>query len=321
MFYMVFGFPFFEADNASEILRQNRKYTNAFDGMCVIKQELKDSSSKISKDALNLLLLLLEQDPKKRISAADALNHPYFIPVPTGMTKISGTNDLVSDPLSKSTPTMSPIKPIGNGKQLITEDNRARRQSVKVNPNQTADRFANKDSFYLDMGKPELNGKIDTITTGSSNENSVLLQKQNSNASVGSNGPDSPSSFSSKNKGVVKRSRSLKPGVSVAGGANQSFLKAAIFRNMQKNNSEMTEEIKDGGLLTLERRRSDNQQGERSPFSGLSPLSSARSGSPDRDSDSESNDEGSTPTGKSGKALASSKRRFQPFAKKNAQAK
>ena len=98
----LFGYPFFEGQNASEILRMNRKFTFEFDAIYVIKQEMKNPASKISKDALNLLLLLLELDPMKRISAEEALSHPYFIPVPSGMLKMEGSNDLISNPLSKS---------------------------------------------------------------------------------------------------------------------------------------------------------------------------------------------------------------------------
>lgn len=38
---------------------------------------------------------------KKRISAAAALNHSFFIPVPTGMQKVVGSNEFVVDALSK----------------------------------------------------------------------------------------------------------------------------------------------------------------------------------------------------------------------------
>jgi len=77
----LFGYPFFEGSNASEILRLNRKFTSEFDAITKVKQEIKDPNSKISKDGLNLLLQLLEFDPKKRISAAQAIAHPYFTPL------------------------------------------------------------------------------------------------------------------------------------------------------------------------------------------------------------------------------------------------
>jgi len=50
LFYMLFGYPFFEANNASEILRLNRKFTAEFDAIHTIKTEIKNNSTKISKD-------------------------------------------------------------------------------------------------------------------------------------------------------------------------------------------------------------------------------------------------------------------------------
>ena len=52
----LFGFPFFEADAGSEILRMNRKFTNEFDAIAQIKQELKNPYSKISKEGKNAML-------------------------------------------------------------------------------------------------------------------------------------------------------------------------------------------------------------------------------------------------------------------------
>mmetsp|Transcript_102253 Transcript_102253/g.142375 ORF Transcript_102253/g.142375 Transcript_102253/m.142375 type:complete len:161 (+) Transcript_102253:331-813(+) len=70
MFFMLFHYPFFDGSDASEILRWNRKYTNEFDAMITIRQEVKDSSTKINKEGLDLMLKLNEFDHKKRITAA-----------------------------------------------------------------------------------------------------------------------------------------------------------------------------------------------------------------------------------------------------------
>jgi len=51
----LFGYPFFEGANASEILRLNRKFTSEFDAINTVKQELKDPISKISKDGISLI--------------------------------------------------------------------------------------------------------------------------------------------------------------------------------------------------------------------------------------------------------------------------
>ena len=189
--------------------------------------------------------------------------------------------------------------------------------------NQAKDRFAQKNSFYLDMGKTELNGRTDTLTNGSSNGNSVLLHKRgDSNASVGSGtNPDSPSTFS-KQQSLFKRSRSLKPFNPMPNsGGGQSVLKAAIFRNMQKNNGDMASEDGKEDTLKVERRHSDNTSGKNSDHSSDRGYESR---SPDRDSQDESSDDSPKRLEKI-KALEKSgikqsqagKRRFLPFAQKN----
>lgn len=120
------------------------------------------------------------------------------------------------------------------------------------------DRFAEKDSLYLDMGKPELNGKIGTLANGSHNDSLLLHNRGDSNASV----TLKDGTHSSFAKGVQQpdqktRSKSFR---GHAGGANnQSFLKAAIFRNMQKNSDYTGEEIKED-LMDIKRKRRESDR-------------------------------------------------------------
>jgi len=44
---------------------------------------------------------MIQYDPKKRISAVDALNHAYFKPVLCKMIKISSSKELILDPINK----------------------------------------------------------------------------------------------------------------------------------------------------------------------------------------------------------------------------
>lgn len=123
-------------------------------------------------------------------------------------------------------------------------------QSSKIaSPRNLQPRFAEKDSLYLDLGKPEMNGKIDTLTSGSAN-NSLLLQKADC---------ASPKIASPFSKNAMMRGSSFKNQVS---GGNKDVLKAAIFRNMQNNNED--EEFKNENLFPIksieakhDRRRSD----------------------------------------------------------------
>lgn len=46
----MFGFPFFDGSNASEILRLNRKFTVEFESLHLVAKELKNPTSKYSRE-------------------------------------------------------------------------------------------------------------------------------------------------------------------------------------------------------------------------------------------------------------------------------
>jgi serine/threonine protein kinase len=255
LYFILFGVAFFEGPNASEILRANRKFTGDFTAILNVKKEIKDPNSKINKEGLNLLLQMLELDPKKRISAGQALTHPYFNQV---KGDYSTDRDCVS-PTRFSNPekyNLSGSKP-----------GSLRNSGVLAN-NNGGDRYAQKDSLYLDMGKPELNGKVDTIGNASNN-NSILFNKLNSNANIGNAGSN-PASASNFKLSPDKKTRSFKAANNHAGAPaqNHSFLKAAIFRNMQKNNSDVPgEEYKDDYSPSNKESQSAGFPNGTSPFS------------------------------------------------------
>jgi len=250
VFYMLFGHAFFVGSKADEILQLNREVTE-FEAIYVLKKELKDPNSKINKEGINLLFQLLEYSQKKRITAAQALNHPYFTPS-AHIQKQSSSKELILDsPKHSLTEVSSPtgLKNI----EFINSVN-----SEKGSPNVTSgNRYAEKDSLYLDLGKPEMNGKLNTLTNGSAN-NSInmkggLVNSNNNSLSVFAKQGGQDQDGKSPNRSSFK-------GGYAAG--NQSFLKAAIFNNMQKNNDMGDSPVrKDEGMnfqLKLERRHTDN---------------------------------------------------------------
>jgi serine/threonine protein kinase len=246
LYYMLFSQPLFEGSTAQDILRANRKFTGDYHTMNTIRLEYKDSTSKISKDGLNLLLDLVEFDPKKRITANHALTHPFFIPVPMGMQRVIGSNEFVIDALNKysqaeiyspSSPlklnlapqhreqVYSPLTPL-TPMRMDSFDN------SPMLPPSKKDRFVREDSLYLDIGKPEINGRVDTITSGSMNNSLLLATRTDSTNELPS--PCLPSKFSTLGTGLVRtNSKTYK-----SSNNRPSFLKAAIFNNMQRNNSE-----------------------------------------------------------------------------------
>jgi len=99
-------------------------------------------------------------------------------------------------------------------------------------PNSKKDRFVREDSLYLDVGKPEINGRVDTITSGSMNNSLLLANRTDSTNELPS--PCLPSKFSNLGTGLVRtNSKTYK-----SSNNRPSFLKAAIFNSMQRNNSE-----------------------------------------------------------------------------------
>ena len=118
--------------------------------------------------------------------------------------------------------------------------------------NTNKDRFIDKDSLYLDVGRPELNGRVDTINNGSTH-NSILHQNRGSEfgSSNGASSNSAMSPFSKSPLGEQRRhtGRSFKVNGSI--GSNQSFLKAAIYRNMQRNDEDCKDDMSPGAKLEV----------------------------------------------------------------------
>jgi len=252
VFYMLFGYPFFAGSRASEILQLNREVTE-FEAIYILKKEIKDPNSKINKEGINLLFQLLEYSQKKRITAAQALSHAYFT-TSTHIQKPSSSKELILDSPKHSLTEVSSPTNVKNAEFISSFNSEKGSPSPRVT---SGNRYAEKDSLYLDLGKPEMNGKLNTLTNGSAN-NSINMKGGNINSNN-----NSLSVFAKQGgneEGKSPNRSGFKNGY-VAG--NQSnFLKAAIFNNMQKNNDMGDSPKKKDETMTfqlkLERRQSDN---------------------------------------------------------------
>lgn len=228
LFYMLFGYPFFEGANASEILKMNRKYSLEFENLATLKAEAKNPNTKLNKDGLDLCLALLEFDQHKRLTAAQALNHSFFVPIPNEMIKIDGTNEVVSEALSRYNQNGTyNLKSPGKQDELIKQLKTNTTEKDKSSTGKP-ERYAEKDSLYLDLGKTEMTGKVDTLTNGSQNNSLMMIQRSDS-VNAGSNG-----SLSHFAKGTLADQKKAGQNKSFKGSGN-NFLKQAIFRNMEKN--------------------------------------------------------------------------------------
>lgn len=185
------------------------------------------------------------------------------------------------------------------------------------------ERYVDKDSLYLDVGKPEINGKIDTITGGSTN-NSIAHRGSDFGGSECSSNT-SPSAFSrSPLEGPRKASgRSFKVNNASIGG-NSAFLKAAIHRTIQKNDEDSKNDTSPTVIRSDKKRNTDfvqthNPDKVRTP--SHSPTYYKASDSPTEKADSafqikvEQVPSSSIP-GFGQKPSDGPVRRFQPFAQK-----
>jgi serine/threonine protein kinase len=251
LYFILFKHPLFSGYDDSDALEFNKTFAENLEELRFIRKEIKNSGSQINKEGLNLLLELLEIDKQKRISAIQALNHPYLISESSKMIKISSAEDIRNLPLLKLN-WAEDSSPSGKGNTHSFNS--------ESTPLSTAGcRFIEKDSLYLDVGKTELNGKVDSITGGSAN-NSITI-KGNYPGSPASPHPQ-PSIFGKaailleqRAKGEVVSSRgSVSP-------SNQSFLKAAIFRNMlQKSNENSNREENEDEIPSLPERRENIEE-------------------------------------------------------------
>jgi len=98
-FEMLFGFPLFKDQDPTNTLSLNKSYN--FSAVSdLINKEISNHDSLIEEQALELLLLLLEPDFTKRISAREALNHSYF--QPEEQLQLLPNNDIFALSIDKS---------------------------------------------------------------------------------------------------------------------------------------------------------------------------------------------------------------------------
>jgi len=244
LYFMLFGSPFFDGPNASEILKINRRFTTEFQALNNVKQEVKNPVSKMSPNAIDLLVQLLEFDQKIRPSASQALTHPFLYSVVH--QKLTGSYNFYESGGS------SPLIFDKRG-SFAQEQFMGQLKSGTIGASPT--RFTEKDSLYLDVGRPEITGRIDTLTSGSANNSVLLMSRGTSHADTS---PLSGSAFS-KNSGQ----KSFRNYVSTAD--PQAYPKSPMFRSSQQGDQR---EGRDSVLLRLEEVKNDKRHSEFLPGKG-----------------------------------------------------
>ena len=149
---LLLGFSAFPGRTYNEVLAQNRASNITFEADCY---------EKLDSNTLNLLMRMLKKNPHERITAVEALNHPYFANIEIeDEEEKDKVPELVKSP-SCSTKGSYP----SCDSPLLTTSNPLRKQ----------DKMLKKDSCVdFKMGKENvLTGKVETVNDTGSTNNSV----------------------------------------------------------------------------------------------------------------------------------------------------
>lgn len=147
---LLLGVSAFPGKTYNEVLAQNRASNLTFDG---------EEYKRLDSDALNLLVRMLKKSPQDRITAAEALAHPYF----SAMDE-EEENDMVGE-LVQSPELSYKLSPSCES-PLLTSGNPARKLDKTIKKDSCVDFKMGKENVFT--------GKVDTIAeTASSNANSV----------------------------------------------------------------------------------------------------------------------------------------------------
>ncbi len=147
-----------------------------------------------------------------------------------------------------------------------------RRSSPTASPDKGSpinrERYLEKDSLYLDTGKPEMTGKIETLNSGTTNS----LMFANRFSDLSSPEKTSHNSMSPFGKGGLENYKkgSASKSFRYSNFGNQATLKNAILNHHHKNANEESKDDFSPPLLRLERlggekRRSGESSGKNSP--------------------------------------------------------
>lgn len=239
-YYMLFGHSFFNGYDPSEVTELNKAFNMNSSTVSNIRKEIVNPTSTIDKEALSLLLRLIEADPSKRISASEALAHRYFNSATIQKLRKCSSTDSGTSPISKATQSelLSPLTTKNNNNNKnnlmdtsLHDENSAIDSYIAPGLHQ----YTQKDSLFLDVARSKSNGN--ESLTNLSGPATLIIRDDNNGGST-----NSLSAFGVASSG---HSRSLSKIITQNRSPRNAspFLKAAIINSIHQKNDRTTTDI------------------------------------------------------------------------------
>jgi len=247
LYNMISGKNVFKGSNKLEILQNNKNYSEEI-VFKFLHEKLKSPKSKFEKEGINLLLKLLIQDPTKRISPKEALQHP-FLNSPqdhSPKTPLNKIHITIFTPNKTSSGSLSQRESSSNSQytiSLISDDE-------GMNSPRHSKNFTEKSPFSPRFGKTESKNQTETLSPYSQTTTKVMRSESASSLKFSTFVLNKPS-LENKPKWQNKSAKNIR-----SPQQRQSILKAAIFKNIQIQ----SEAEEDGTTSTRTSRRLQSGQ-------------------------------------------------------------
>jgi len=212
--YMLFGQRFFNDNSQTRVLQLNKE-SNGSKALNELKKEINNPDTKMDINALNLMICMLDFNPKTRILPSQAVNHKYLKIAGWTLTRLMSLKERFSRPEVDSFPNFSTIENFQYGITGYSMNSLIPVKSASQGKN-----------AYTDSTRPD--------AEGDSSQKRALYYKSQSLRS----GPQKKVS----NPGITRNQGSQQELIRspTTPHKNQHFLKAAILSNARKNKEEST---------------------------------------------------------------------------------
>jgi len=215
--YMLMGQRFFNDSSQTRVLQLNKE-SNGSKALNELKKEINNPDTKMDINALNLLICMLDFNPKTRILPSQAVNHKYLKIAGWTLTRLMSLKERFSRPEVDSFPTFSTIE---NFRYGTTGDS-----MNSLIPVKSASQGKNEYIAYTESARHD--------AEGDSSQKRALYYKSQSLRS----GPQKHTQHQAINRNQSSQNDLIRSPTTPY--KNKHILKAAILSNARKNKEEST---------------------------------------------------------------------------------